>query len=97
MTTKKTSVKQQQKQELIASMIQDEFNNGNLCVITIDGIMKCNFEAFMKQPINGILYDINRSELTILADKSNHRWVNDFAAVKVIRELHRQLEIFKNK
>lgn len=46
-------------------------------------------EDFLKQPADGILYDLNRLEECALSDDSI-RWVNDFAVAVVIRKLVEQ-------
>jgi hypothetical protein len=47
-------------------------------------------EDFLKQPADGILYDLNRGEECALSMAPNIRWVNDFAAAMVIRKLVEQ-------
>lgn len=49
---------------------------------TYDGIMTQDIHTFLKQPIDGILYDLNRDKATTIAlakdEKSSigHRWMN---------------------
>lgn len=44
-------------------------------------------DDFLKQPAEGILYDLNRLEENALANAPDIRWVNDFAVAVVIRRL----------
>ncbi len=47
-------------------------------------------EDFLKQPAEGILYDLNRLEECALSNAPDVRWVNDFAVALVIRKLVEQ-------
>lgn len=47
-------------------------------------------EDFLKQPADGILYDLNRLEECALSSAPDIRWVNDFAVAVVIRKLVEQ-------
>lgn len=48
-------------------------------------------EDFLKQPADGILYDLNRLEECALSNgPGDIRWVNDFAVALVIRKLVEQ-------
>lgn len=44
-------------------------------------------KEFIKQPIEGMLYDLNRNEVTVLTLIEDPKWVNDYAVSKVIQEL----------
>lgn len=59
---------------------------GELAVSTLEEI--CN------QPAEGILYDLNRDEASVLAFASddNPYWVNNFATAQVIRYLKGRIE-----
>ena len=53
---------------------------------------------FIEQPVEGILYDLNRGEevtLTIIND--DPKWVNDYAVAKVIRALKDRINELENK
>lgn len=72
--------------------ILEEYSKGNIVVSTTEGLQVINLEEFLKQPADGILYDINRNEATVLAlMEGNPKWVNDFAAAKVIRALRERV------
>ena len=47
-----------------------------------------------KQPADGLLYDLNRDESTILtlASDNDPYWVNNYATAKVIRHLKARIE-----
>lgn len=74
--------------ESIRDIILDEFQKGNIVVATPEGLRKTSMKEFIKQPVEGMLYDLNRDEATILTlIKENNKWINDFAVCKVIQEL----------
>lgn len=47
---------------------------------------------FIKQPIDGILYDLNRSEEVVLTFLPDPKWVNDYAVAQVIRSLKSRID-----
>ena len=47
---------------------------------------------FIDNPTDEILYDLNRDEATILSFINDKKWINDFAAAKVIRALKDKIE-----
>ena len=51
-----------------------------------------NIKEFIKQPADGILYDLNRDEATILTFIEDPKWVNDYAVCKVIRALKNRIK-----
>ena len=56
-------------------------------------------EEMCDQPIEGLLYDLNRGEETILAlaKADNIQWVNNFAATQVIKYLYNRVEELKKE
>lgn len=71
----------------IREFILKEFDNGNIIFCGIGGLQGGNLKEFIKQPTEGILYDLNRDEATVLSQIENPKWINDFAVAKVIRAL----------
>lgn len=55
-----------------------------------DQLMTAPVAEFVKQPADGILWDLNRGEECALSSKDSIRWVNDFAVALTIRELVKQ-------
>lgn len=49
-------------------------------------------KEFIKQPTEGMLYDLNRSETVVLTFLPDPRWVNDYAVAKVIAELKNRIK-----
>jgi hypothetical protein len=52
-----------------------------------DELMAAPLDDFLKQPADGILYDLNRLEEVVLTFLPDPKWVNDFAVATVIRRL----------
>jgi hypothetical protein len=78
--------------EKYRDLVLKEYKKGNIVYAGIEGLMIIPLNIFLKQPIEGILYDLNRDEPTVLTWIDNTKWVNDFAVCKVIRELKKQVE-----
>jgi hypothetical protein len=72
----------------LKNTVKDEWKKNNICFMTFEGLAVSNIDEFIKQPVDGILYDLNRDEPTTLSSAehgNNDRWVNDFAVAKTIR------------
>ncbi len=76
----------------IKSKIIEEQKKGNIVILTPNGFALANLEQFVKQPTDGILYDLNRDEATILTFIDDPNWVNDYATAQVIRKLKEQID-----
>lgn len=59
-------------------------------------MMTAPVAEFVRQPADGILWDLNRGEECALSDDSI-RWVNDFAVAVTIRELVKQRDAAEAK
>lgn len=62
-----------------------------------DQLMTAPLEEFVRQPADGILWDLNRGEECAFSDTSNIRWVNDFAVALTIRKLVEQRDAAEAK
>lgn len=76
----------------IKELVLKEYKKGNLVVLGIEGIQVAPLKEIIKQPIDGLLYDLNRNESVILAFIDDLKWINDYALVQVLREFKNQLE-----
>ena len=74
---------EQKEIETIRDNVLSEWNKGNLVCADTEGLKSIKFENFIKQPIEGMLYDINRDKATILSSIDSPKWVNDFALTKL--------------
>ena len=71
--------------------ILEECGKGNIVIATIEGLKVANLSDFIAQPIEGILYDLNRDEATVLTFVDDIKWINDYAVRQVIRALKNKI------
>lgn len=76
----------------IMDFVLAEYEKGNIVVFGIEGPQTTSMENFLNQPIDGMLYDLNRSEEVVLTFIADPKWVNDFAVAKVIRALQAKID-----
>ena len=65
--------------EELRELILSEREKGFIVFETIDGLARCKLDEFVKQPIEGQLYDINRDMATCLAFLGEQTWTNNMA------------------
>ncbi len=70
--------------EDLKDMVLDAWKDGYVVFASIDGLRKQKLEDFTQQPLDGMLYDINRNAATILTFIDDPKWVNDFALTKLL-------------
>lgn len=73
-----------------------EYAKGNVCFRTEDGITTAKMEDFAKQPVEGLLYDLNRDRATITAFLDDPKWVNDLALTEVLKYLYNKVKELEN-
>lgn len=71
--------------------IQEEAEKGRIVYRSIDGLHLVDGKDFIKQSADGILYDLNRDEVTTSANLGDDRWVNDYAVARTIRALKERI------
>ena len=76
----------------IKEQVLEEYEKGNIVFASIEGLLVIELSEFIKQPAEGLLYDLNRDEATILTYIDDPKWINDFAVCKVIRALKSRIE-----
>ncbi len=84
MTKKEQDIERQR----MWTVINDKFKEGRIAYATFEGIVSVPFKEFLSQPVEGILYDLNRSEVVIGMFLDDPGWVNDFAMAKTVRALY---------
>jgi len=72
--------------------ILEEYKKGNIIVSGFEGLQIMALAEFIKQPEDGILYDLNRSEAVVLTFIDDTKWINDYAVCKTIRALKKRIE-----
>ena len=71
--------------EELKRLVLDEWEKGFIVYRTIEGLEKQELSDFVRQPIEGQLYDINRDIATCLAFIDEPMGVNNFASNVLIR------------
>ena len=61
-----------------------------------DGLKSIKFEDFIKQPLEGMLYDINRCLPVIVTYIEDQKWVNDFALTKLLEYYYNKCKEYEN-
>ena len=85
------------KKPSLKEYIFQEFSKGNIVYYSIENLVSVPLDEFLSQPVDGILYDLNRLEEVVLTFIDNPKWINDFAVSKVIRELYKRSHTTKRK
>ncbi len=88
----KGDVSSSAKQNDIKEMILAEYKKGNIVVSTFDGLQVAPLKEIIKQPTDGLLYDLNRNEAVVLTFLPDPKWVNDYAVAQVIRALKSRID-----
>lgn len=92
------------EKEKIKEIIIQKMIDGKISYRTIEGIFSCPIEDFVKQPLYGMLYDLNRDKATIFAFLDDPKWVNDLALTQLLeyyyfkcQKLEKEIEELKEK
>lgn len=83
--------------EELREIVLDEMNKGFIVYRTIEGLCKQELSEFVKQPIEGQLYDINRDIATCLAFIDEPMGVNNFASNVLIRYYYEKCKVLEEK
>ena len=81
--------------EELKQLILDKRKEGKLVHTTIEGFISVDISEFIKQPADGILYDLNRLEEVVLTFIDDPKWLNDFAVALTIRALKTEIEALR--
>lgn len=82
---------QEEKIQNLVNLVLSEEKKGNVVLSTFEGLAIANLSDLVdKQPIEGILYDLNRLPETVLTFINDPKWVNDYAVSLVIKKLHNE-------
>jgi hypothetical protein len=81
----------------IKNIILEEYKKGNVVVSGFDGLSIMKLEEIIKQPVDGLLYDLNRNEAVILTFLPDPKWINDYASSQVIKALKKRIDELESK
>ena len=73
--------------ETLVARIRKEREAGNIVFWALEDLVAVKLDDFIKQPVDGMLYDLNRLEEVVVTFLPDPKWVNDFAVATVIRRL----------
>jgi hypothetical protein len=76
----------------IKELILEEYKKGNIVVAGFEGLQVMPIAEFIKQPADGMLYDLNRNESVIFTFLPDPKWVNDYAVAQTIRVLKARIQ-----
>ena len=79
--------KEEKRIEELRNLVWQKEKEGKIVFWTIEGPVAANLDDFIKQPADGILYDLNRLEEVVLTFIGDPKWLNDYAVAQVIRKL----------
>lgn len=85
------------EKEELKDLVLNEWREGNIVFRTIEGLHKQEIDEFVKQPIEGQLYDINRDLATCLAFIDEPFGVNNFSSMVLLRYYYDKCEKLKQK
>ena len=84
--------------EKYKDIVLSEYAKGNIVYLDIEGTKTIPLKDFVSQPIEGILYDLNRLEENIIVDVlESQKWINDYALVKLERHLYEENQEIKKR
>lgn len=77
----------------VREMILAMYREGDVIVVAEPkGPRAIPLDGFLAQPVDGMLYDLNRLETVCLTFMDSIKWVNDYACAKVIRALAARID-----
>ena len=88
------SEKQEEKKKW-SEIVLEERDKGNVVFLCIDEVMCAPVKEIIKQPADGLLWDLNRDEATALSfmdQEGMTHWVNNFAVALTIRALKARID-----
>jgi len=81
-----------EEKKSLRQIILEKRKAGKVVVMGIEGPMSMPLEDIVRQPVDGLLYDLNRLEEVTLTFIDDPKWVNDFAVALVIRKLKSNID-----
>ena len=83
------------KEEDLLEYIRKREKDGYVVIMTFEGLQEGKLDdMILKQPVDGLLYDLNRSPEVIgsFLDGDNPKWINDWATMVAIKRLKEMLD-----
>jgi hypothetical protein len=83
--------------EALKKEIFDSAKEGYLVLKTPFGFCKVPINEFIKQSVDGILYDLNRLPEVVSTFLDDPKWVNDYAVALTIKALREKVDELEQK
>lgn len=80
------------EEKTIRDLVLSEYAKGNIVVCTQEGLQVAPIEDILKQPVEVLLYDINRYMATILTFIEDPKWINYYALMNVVIAMKKRLD-----
>jgi hypothetical protein len=86
-----------EESEQIINDILDQEKLDNVVFATTDALMCSSIEDMINQPVEGLLYDLNRDKATCISNlrEGGITWINNYAVALVIIRLKEKLEKYE--
>ena len=88
-----------EEREWILEKISNHRHKGEIVIMTIDGIRVAKIEDIIKQPVEGLLYDLNRDDATLgtlFRTSGDPKYINDMAIANIVKYLMKKLNMEAN-
>lgn len=72
--------------EKLKDLIRDKAKEGKVVFYTVEGLAVADIDKLINQPIDGLLYDLNRLPEVIMSNFGK-RSVNDYAMMLILKRL----------
>ena len=84
-----TEAEDEKDGQSMMDFVREQEKQGRVVYQCLDEIMSANLDAFVRQPTEGLLWDLNRDKLTCLTwiKRVKTGWVNNYAVALVIEKL----------
>ena len=83
---------QEEAREELQQLVLNARREGKVIFFALENeLYSAPVTEFIKQPAEGILWDLNRCEVVTLSRQDDQRWVNDFAVAVTITALKKRI------
>jgi len=76
-----------EKKDIIEAQ-RKAFDEGCVLFNTCEGVVKMKLKDIVNQPTDGLLYDLNRDEATVMTIFDEQKLMNELATINVLKYLH---------
>lgn len=66
-------------------LVTSKWKEGKVVWMSEEGPLVMDFDKWVKQPLEGLLYDLNRDLAVVLTFIDDQKWVNDYATVRLLQ------------